>query len=98
MNRLYVIEPTPSVTGATADHRLPLRASDVEVFARALAEKVVDVTVRPTLANPAPPPGSEKFLDVVTKDLLEHYGKCLVVAGEPQPAPLHALLHEINST
>src|SRR5260370_1228168 len=97
MNRLYVVEPTPSVTGATADHRLPLRASDVEVFARALAEKVVDVTVRPTLANPAPPPGSEKFLDVVTKDLLEHYGKCLVVAGEQQPAPLHPLVHGINA-
>src|SRR5258706_7837426 len=36
MNRLYVVEPTPSVTGATADHRLPLRASEVAVFARAL--------------------------------------------------------------
>jgi len=98
MNRLYVVEPTPSVTGATADHRLPLRASDVEVFARALAQKVVDVTVRPTLGNPtAPPPGSEKLIDVVAKDLLEHHGKCLVVAGEHQPSSLHALVHEINA-
>jgi len=98
MNRLYVVEPTPSVTGATADHRLPLRASDVEVFARALAQKVVDVTVRPTLDNPTvPPPGSERFLDVVAKDLLEHHGKCLVVAGEHQPSSLHALVHEINA-
>ncbi len=38
MNRLYVVESTPTVTGAMADHRLPLRASDVEAFARALAE------------------------------------------------------------
>ena len=97
MNRLYVVEPTPSVTGATADHRLPLRACEVESFARALAGKVVDVTVRPTLANPASPPGSEKFLDVVAKDLLEHHDKCLVVAGEQQPASLHALVHEINA-
>jgi MoCo/4Fe-4S cofactor protein with predicted Tat translocation signal len=98
LNRLYVVEPTPSVTGATADHRLPLRASEVELFARALAEKVVDVTVRPTIGNAAaPPPWSEKFLDVVAKDLLEHHGKCLVVAGEHQPASLHALVHEINA-
>jgi MoCo/4Fe-4S cofactor protein with predicted Tat translocation signal len=97
MNRLYVVEPTPSVTGATADHRLPLRASDVEVFARALAEKVVDVTVRLTLANAAPPTGSEKFLDAVAKDLLGHHGRCLVVAGEHQPASLHALVHQINA-
>ncbi|MEQ1474744.1 MAG: TAT-variant-translocated molybdopterin oxidoreductase, partial [Candidatus Acidiferrum sp.] len=40
MNRLYVVEPTPSVTGATADHRLPLRSSDVGIFTRALAAKV----------------------------------------------------------
>src|SRR5580704_5682329 len=40
MNRLYVVEPTPSVTGATADHRLPLRASEVELFSRALAAKL----------------------------------------------------------
>jgi len=99
MNRLYVVEPTPSVTGATADHRLPLRASQVDDFARALAEKVIDVTVRlgkSALAT-APPPGSEKWLDVVAKDLLEHQGKCLVVAGEQQSAEVHALAHAINA-
>ena len=37
MNRLYVVESTPSSTGALADHRLPLRSSDVETLARALA-------------------------------------------------------------
>src|SRR5438128_3681735 len=100
MNRLYVVEPTPSVTGATADHRLPLRASEVELFARALAGKVIDVTVRPgqsALANPAPPAGSEKWLEAVAKDLLRHQGRCLVVAGEHQPAAVHALAHAINA-
>jgi molybdopterin-containing oxidoreductase family iron-sulfur binding subunit len=100
MNRLYVVEPTPSVTGATADHRLPLRASEVELFARALAARVTDVTVRPDSAaeHVAPPAGSEKWLDALAKDLLQNQGKCLVVAGEQQPASLHALVHEINAT
>jgi len=37
MSRLYVAEGTPSATGAKADHRLPVSASFVETFARALA-------------------------------------------------------------
>src|SRR5919197_1073414 len=40
MNRLYVIESTPTLTGAKADHRLALRASEIEGFARALASAV----------------------------------------------------------
>ena len=32
MNRLYVVESTPSSTGAKADHRLPVRAGDIESF------------------------------------------------------------------
>ena len=37
-NRLYVVESMPTSTGAMADHRLPLRSSDVEVFARQLRQ------------------------------------------------------------
>jgi MoCo/4Fe-4S cofactor protein with predicted Tat translocation signal len=91
MNRLYVVEPTPSVTGATADHRLPLRASEVELFARALAAKLG------LGGSAAIPPGAEKLLDVVAKDLQKHKGASLVVAGEQQPAEVHALAHAINA-
>src|SRR5947199_1207308 len=91
MNRLYVVEPTPSVTGATADHRLPLRASDVEGFARALAAEL-------GLGGSAvPPAGAEKWLDAVAKDLQNNKGKSLVVAGEQQAAEVHALAHAINA-
>ena len=40
MNRLYVVESTASSTGAKADHRLPMRALEVERFARALAAQL----------------------------------------------------------
>jgi molybdopterin-containing oxidoreductase family iron-sulfur binding subunit len=90
MNRLYVVEPTPTVTGATADHRLPLRASDVELFARALAAKL-------GLGGGATLPGSEKWLDAVAADLQKHHGSSLVVAGEQQSSEVHALAHAINA-
>jgi molybdopterin-containing oxidoreductase family iron-sulfur binding subunit len=91
MNRLYVVEPTPSVTGATADHHLPLRASEVELFARALAGKLGLGTSR------ALPPETQKWLDAAAKDLQKHRGASLVVAGEQQPAEVHALVHAINA-
>ena len=91
MNRLYVVEPTPTVTGATADHRLPLRASEVENFARALAAKLG------LGGSAAAPAGSENWLDAVATDLQKHRGSSLVVAGEQQSAELHALAHAINA-
>jgi MoCo/4Fe-4S cofactor protein with predicted Tat translocation signal len=92
MNRLYVVEPTPSVTGATADHRLPLRASEVEMFARALAAKLGLGG-----SGAALPSEADKWLEAVARDLQKHKGASLVVAGEQQPAEVHALAHAINA-
>ena len=90
MSRLYVVEPTPSVTGASADHHLPLRASEVELFVHALAGKFG------LGGSAAMPPVVEKWLDAVAKDLQKHKGASLVVAGEYQPEGVHALAHAIN--
>ena len=40
LNRLYVVEPVPTVTGANADHRLALKSRDVHAFAAAVAAAV----------------------------------------------------------
>jgi molybdopterin-containing oxidoreductase family iron-sulfur binding subunit len=91
MNRLYVVEPTPSVTGSSADHRLPLRFVEVQQFVRALAAKL-------GLGGSASlSPSTEKWLEVVVKDLQKNHGRSLVVAGEQQPAEVHALVHAINA-
>jgi molybdopterin-containing oxidoreductase family iron-sulfur binding subunit len=91
MNRLYVVEPTPSVTGSSADHRLPLRASEIEQFTRGLAA-LVGLGGSGTLS-----PAAQKWLDAVASDLAKHRGTSLVVAGEFQPAEVHALAHAINA-
>ena len=40
MNRLYAIECTPTITGASADHRLPIAARDIAAIARSIAGAV----------------------------------------------------------
>ena len=93
MNRLYAVEASPSNTGAMADHRLPLRASEIEGFARSLA---AGVGVKlPGASLPASVP--EKWLLGLVRDLQAHRGTSLVVAGDCQPAAVHALAHAINA-
>ncbi len=91
MNRLYVAESTLTTTGAKADERLPIRASEVEAFARAVAAKVGVSGMSSALSGEA-----EKFAEAVAKDLKAHSGKSIVIAGEHQTAQVHALAHAIN--
>src|SRR6266545_695136 len=93
MNRLYVVESTPSITGAQADHRLPLKASQVEAFARALAQ-ALGINAGGATA-PAGVPAD--WLPALVKDLQDNRGKSIVIAGEEQPAAVHALVHAINA-
>ena len=90
MNRLYVIESTPSSTGMKADHRLPLRAGDIETLARALARAIG--------VNAGGDVNGEdlKFVSAVAKDLESHKGSSIVIAGDHQPPVVHALAHAIN--
>src|ERR1700694_3649904 len=95
MNRLYVIESTPSSTGAKADHRLPLRAVDIEWFARALAGALGLDAGAPDLTGEVPK--HTDFLAAVVRDLQAHGGAGVVLAGDHQPPVVHALAHAINA-
>jgi Fe-S-cluster-containing dehydrogenase component len=92
MNRLYAVEPMPSATGARADHRLPLRATDIQEFAWALATAL-------KVAN-GPTKGDNwdiyKWIPGISKDLQQNAGSCLVIPGDCQPPVVHALAHAMN--
>ncbi|MGA2964663.1 MAG: TAT-variant-translocated molybdopterin oxidoreductase [Terriglobales bacterium] len=90
MNRLYVVESTPSSTGMKADHRLPMQARDVEAFAQTLAA-LVSIKV-----GEVGPPGESEFIKAVAADLTKHRGASVVIAGDHQPPVVHALAHAIN--
>jgi Fe-S-cluster-containing dehydrogenase component len=92
MNRFYAIETTPTSTGGNADHRLPLKPSEVEGFVRAIAQ---GVGVSGAGAGDAGPHAA--WVNAIVKDLQAHRGACVVVPGEYQSPVVHALAHAINA-
>jgi molybdopterin-containing oxidoreductase family iron-sulfur binding subunit len=98
-NRLYAIESTPTLTGAKADHRLPVRASEIESIARELAAGIGSSTAAAQPGASVPRPGAPeiaRFVAAVAKDLAAHRGRCLVVPGEFQPVAVHQIARSMN--
>jgi len=98
MNRLYAIESTPTLTGAKADHRLPVRASEVESIARELAAAVGlagSSSPEPRATGPDSAVTS-KWVTAIAKDLQAHRGRSVVVTGDFQPASVHQLARAMN--
>jgi MoCo/4Fe-4S cofactor protein with predicted Tat translocation signal len=95
LNRLYVIESTPTTTGLKAEHRLGLRASEIPAFAAALANAVgVSGVVAPSYAWTDE---QTRFLTALAKDLKQSGGKSAVIPGLYQDASVTALAAAINS-
>ncbi len=90
MNRLYVVEAALSNTGVIADHRLPLRAVDVEHFARSLAQKLG------LQVEGGDPERYGAWLETLVEDLQAHKGSSIVIPGDQQDPVVHALAHAIN--
>lgn len=93
MNRLYVAESSPTLTGAQADHLLGRRAGDIEGIARMLAAGLGIAVSAPSGDETA-----SAWVAAVVADLQQHRGACLVVAGDQQPPEVHALAHAMNET
>jgi MoCo/4Fe-4S cofactor protein with predicted Tat translocation signal len=89
MNRMYVVETMPTVTGFKADHRLALKPSEISTFAIALA-------------NGSAPQGAsaeaQKFFSVLLSDLKAAGGRCVVIPGEQASPAVHAAAYALNSS
>jgi MoCo/4Fe-4S cofactor protein with predicted Tat translocation signal len=107
MNRMYIAEGMLSVTGSAADHRLRVRPSEVHAVAVAvLVELIRAHGVRPgplppevddALEHGREPAAAGVWVRAVARDLAEHRGRGVVVAGERQTPEVHALAHLLNA-
>jgi molybdopterin-containing oxidoreductase family iron-sulfur binding subunit len=95
MNRLYVVESAVTATGARADHRKPLKAGEIEAFARSVATKL-GVGAAFGTAESGGPFAADPIARALATDLVRHRGRCVVIAGDTQPAAVHAIAHAMN--
>ncbi len=101
MNRLYAVESTFTVTGASADHRLRARRSEIagvlSALAQKLAQKGVALPAEVLASKSAPLAGkAEKFVAALASDLASKPGRGAIVVGHSQPAAVHALAAIVN--
>jgi MoCo/4Fe-4S cofactor protein with predicted Tat translocation signal len=89
--RLYAVESCPTITGAKADHRQPLKASDAAGPLR-LVGSMNSKDAR--LENGA----ASAFLNAAVADLRAHRGRSIVIAGDTQPPEVHAIVRQLNES
>jgi len=87
MSRLYVVETTPTITGANADHRFSVRPGEME----AVGQGVSGASIVRASGDIG------KWLPALSKDLQLHKGASIVIAGDEQSPAVHALAHAANS-
>ena len=95
MNRLYVVETTLTNTGAKADHRLPLRPSEMEGFVRAVAGGLGVQLGAGGQGSGAGP--YDWWAQAMVRDLQQSRGRSIIIPGDEQSPVIHALAHAMNA-
>lgn len=91
MSRLYAFESVLSTTGASADHRLAIKPSQLGTLVVALYNEIAKSTGASTLGSTA----EFKLIKEAAQDLLAAKGKSLVVSGS-NDQKVQLLVNQIN--
>jgi molybdopterin-containing oxidoreductase family iron-sulfur binding subunit len=101
MNRLYVVESTPTTTGANADHRFSVKPSEMVNVANDLWQKNLQaITLLRLPSGPAHQPTNpiDGPLSSIFFDLGTYAGKSMIIVGDDQPPIIHAIAHAMNAS
>jgi Fe-S-cluster-containing dehydrogenase component len=92
MSRFYAAEPTPTITGSNADHRIAVAGYEILPLARAVAAQLG------IGAEGGSNPENRDWIAAVVRELNANRGESIVIAGETQPREVHALVAQMNAT
>ncbi len=93
MSRFYAAEPTPSITGSNADHRVPVAGNQIADLAAALA-----ALVGAGGSGGDVPHNASSWVWAAAEDLRSNAGHGIVIAGETQPPEVQRIVAQINAS
>jgi MoCo/4Fe-4S cofactor protein with predicted Tat translocation signal len=103
MSRLYAVESAMTSTGAMADHRLRLSASQMGAFAALVGAAVLKRAgqggaLLPRLEEIGSSLSVDgKWVEECAADLAAHSGEAVIVAGEHLPVAVHEIVIAVNA-
>ena len=98
MLRHYAVDGVHSVTSANADHRLRVQSGRVAAFVAQLGHALTAHGLELPLNGGVPAADiDDAWVQAVAQDLVDHRGVGLIVAGDRQPAQVHAAVYALNS-
>ena len=96
--RHYAVDGVHSVTAAGADHRLRVQSGRVAAFVARLGNALAGHGLElPVAAGEPAADIDDAWVEALALDLLAHRGAGLIVAGDRQPAAVHAAVYALNS-
>ena len=90
MNRLYVVESTPTIDRGEGGSPRPMQAAMFDVYASACFRV-------PALSDRVLASWTSADLGKLVADLMAHQGSSLFIVGDHQPPAVHALAHAMNA-
>ncbi|MDT7950023.1 MAG: 4Fe-4S dicluster domain-containing protein [Acetobacteraceae bacterium] len=87
MSRVYAVEPSPTLIGAAADHRVAAGPQALQATVAGLAA---------TLLGGSAPADAPAWVAPIAADLKAAHGRAFLHAGPSLPPEAHALVHAIN--
>jgi MoCo/4Fe-4S cofactor protein with predicted Tat translocation signal len=97
MSRIYAVENGYSLTGSYADHRLRLKASEIDAFAHALAAalsgRVSGLNAFSGYSNQF---SDHEWISALADELVANRGESVVSVGNNHSANAHAVVAAIN--
>ncbi|MGB9687496.1 TAT-variant-translocated molybdopterin oxidoreductase [Thermogutta sp.] len=103
MSRLYAVETRWTLSGSSADHRLPLSPGEISAFVDALENCLATLAAGESLPDIGSSPDQSPearyravFLKAVAEDLWQYRGRSVVAAGNWLGPEVHAAVARIN--